>query len=65
VAERARGRGHGRTLLLLLLDAFRAAGLRGAEAAVHGPNAGAARLFESAGMIVRWHAERWETTLGR
>jgi ribosomal protein S18 acetylase RimI-like enzyme len=65
VAERARGRGHGRTLLLLLLDAFREAGLRGAEAAVHGPNAGAARLFESAGMAVRWHAERWEKTLGR
>jgi mycothiol synthase len=65
VAQRARGRGHGRTLLLLLLDAFRNAGLRGAEAAVHGPNAGAARLFESAGMIVRWHAERWEKTLGR
>lgn len=65
VAERARGRGHGRTLLLLLLDAFRGAGLAGAEAAVHGPNAGAARLFESAGMTVRWHAERWEKPVGR
>jgi GNAT superfamily N-acetyltransferase len=65
VVERARGRGHGRALLLQLLEAFRAAGLRGAEAAVHGPTAAAAALFESAGMTVRWHAERWEKTLGR
>jgi mycothiol synthase len=65
VAERARGRGHGRTLLLLLIDAFRAAGLRAAEANVHGPTARAAALFESAGMTIRWHAERWEKTVGR
>ena len=65
VAERARGRGHGHTLLLLLFDAFRSAGLTGAGAAVHGPNAGAAALFEDAGMTVRWHAERWEKSLGR
>jgi ribosomal protein S18 acetylase RimI-like enzyme len=65
VAERARGRGYGRALVGRLMDAFLAAGLRGAEAAVHGPNAGASGLFEAAGMQVRWHAERWEKTLGR
>jgi mycothiol synthase len=65
VAERARGRGYGRALVAELLEAFRAAGLRGAEAAVHGPNAGASGLFESVGMHVRWHAERWEKSLGR
>jgi mycothiol synthase len=65
VAERARGRGHGRALMLHLLAAFRDADLRGAEASVHGPTAGAARLFESAGMTIRWHAERWEKSLGR
>ncbi|HWT26224.1 MAG TPA: GNAT family N-acetyltransferase [Solirubrobacteraceae bacterium] len=65
VAERARGRGHGRALLLHLLAAFRAAELRGAEASVHGPTAGAAALYESAGMEIRWHAERWEKSLGR
>ena len=48
-APRARP-GHGRTLLLLLLDAFRRKRLRCAEAAVHGRTAAAARLFESAGM---------------
>jgi GNAT superfamily N-acetyltransferase len=65
VAERARGRGHGRALLLLLLDAFRDTGLTGAGAAVHGPNAASAGLFQSAGMTVRWHAERWEKSVGR
>jgi L-amino acid N-acyltransferase YncA len=65
VAERARGRGHGRALLLRLLDAFRAAGLRGAEVVIQGPTAGAAQLFESAGMAVHRHSERWEKTVGR
>jgi mycothiol synthase len=45
VAHRARGHGHGRTLLLLLFDAFRRRGLRFAEASVHGPSAAAARVF--------------------
>ena len=64
VAHRARGRGHGRALLLLLLDAFRRRRLRFAEAAVHGPTAAAARLFESAGMTAARRTERWEKVLG-
>jgi ribosomal protein S18 acetylase RimI-like enzyme len=64
VAHRARGRGHGRTLLLLLLAAFRRGGLRFAEAAVHGPSAVAARVFESAGMTASRRSERWEKVLG-
>ena len=53
VAHRARGRGHARTLLLVLLSAFRAKRLWHAEAAVHGPTAAAARVFESVGMTPR------------
>jgi mycothiol synthase len=64
VAARARGRGHGRTLLLGLFDAFRRAGLTHAELSVHGRNRGALRLYESAGMRTTWQAERWEKTLG-
>ena len=64
VAHRARGQGHGRTLLLLLFDAFRRRRLRFAEAAVHGRTAAAARLFESAGMTVARQTERWEKVLG-
>lgn len=65
VARRARGRGHGRTLLLGLFDAFRRAGLRYAELSVHGRNRGALRLYESVGMHPTWQAERWEKALGR
>ena len=64
VAHRARGQGHGRTLLLLLFDAFRRKRLRFAEAAVHGPTAGAARLFESVGMSATRETERWEKVVG-
>jgi ribosomal protein S18 acetylase RimI-like enzyme len=64
VAHRGRHRGHGRTLLLLLLDAFRRRRLRFAEAAVHGPTAAAARLFESVGMTAARRSERWEKVLG-
>jgi len=65
VAPRARGRGHGRTLLLGLFDAFRHAGLKHAELSVHGRNRGALRLYESAGMRPMWEAERWEKSLER
>ena len=61
---RARGRGHGRTLLLSLFEAFRADGLRRAELSVHGANRGAARLYESVGMTASWEAQRWEKALG-
>jgi ribosomal protein S18 acetylase RimI-like enzyme len=64
VAPRARGRGHGRTLLLGLFDAFRNAGLAHAELSVHGRNRGALRLYESVGMRETWRAERWEKALG-
>jgi mycothiol synthase len=65
VAARARGRGHGRALLLGLFEAFRRAGLEHAELSVHGRNRGALRLYESAGMRTTWQAERWEKALGR
>jgi ribosomal protein S18 acetylase RimI-like enzyme len=65
VAPRARGRGHGRTLLLSLFEAFRADGLRRAELSVHGANRGAARLYESVGMTASWEAQRWEKALGK
>jgi mycothiol synthase len=64
VAHRARGQGHGRTLLLLLLDAFRRARLSFAEAIVHGRTAAAARLYESVGMNAARRTERWEKVLG-
>lgn len=64
VAPRARGRGHGRTLLLSLFGAFREAGLETAELSVHGANRGAARLYESVGMRASWEAQRWEKALG-
>jgi mycothiol synthase len=64
VAHRARGQGHGRTLVLLLLDAFRRKRMRVAEATVHGPTAAAARVFESAGMTAARRTERWEKVLG-
>jgi mycothiol synthase len=64
VAPRARGRGHGRTLLLSLFDAFRRSGLRTAELSVNGDNRGAARLYESVGMRASWEAQRWEKALG-
>jgi ribosomal protein S18 acetylase RimI-like enzyme len=64
VAPRARGRGHGRELLLSLFEAFRADGLRRVELSVHGDNRGAARLYESVGMTASWEAQRWEKALG-
>jgi ribosomal protein S18 acetylase RimI-like enzyme len=64
VAPRARGLGHGRTLLQSLFEAFRGDGLRRAELSVHGDNRGAARLYESVGMTASWEAQRWEKALG-
>ncbi len=64
VAHRARGQGHGRTLLLLLFDAFRRSRLHFAEAAVHGSTAASARLFDSVGMTAARRSERWEKVLG-
>jgi mycothiol synthase len=64
VARHARGRGHGRTLLLGAFEAFRRAGLEHAELSVHGRNRGALRLYESVGMRPTWEAERWEKALG-
>jgi mycothiol synthase len=64
VAERARGRGLGRALLLHAFGALREAGLEVAELSVQGENAGAARLYERAGMRSVWSQERWEKALG-
>jgi GNAT superfamily N-acetyltransferase len=64
VAPRARGLGHGRSLLLSLFEAFRGDGLHRAELSVHGANRGAARLYESVGMTASWEAQRWEKALG-
>jgi mycothiol synthase len=64
VAERGRGRGLGRALLLGVFDAFRRAGLGHAELSVHGRNRGALALYESVGMRSTWEAERWEKALG-
>jgi mycothiol synthase len=60
VASRARGRGHGRALLLALIDAFREAGLSTAELSVAGTNMPATGLYESAGLSLDFRAERWE-----
>jgi mycothiol synthase len=64
VARRARGLGHGRTLLLGAFEAFRRAGLEHAELSVHGRNRGALRLYVSVGMRPTWEVERWEKALG-
>ena len=64
VADRARGRGHGRRLVELLLTEFRGARLRHAVTAAHGPTVAAARVFEAAGMQVARETERWEKVLG-
>jgi ribosomal protein S18 acetylase RimI-like enzyme len=55
----ARGRGHGRTLLLALADAFRADGLKTIELSVHAANAPALGLYERIGMTPDFRAERW------
>ncbi len=60
VAPRARGRGHGRALLLTLLHAFRAAGMTTAELSVAGTNVPATGLYEAAGMTPDVRIERWD-----
>ncbi len=60
VARRARGRGHGRTLLLGLFEAFKRANLRFAELSVHARNREALSLYRSAGMEPTFETERWE-----
>jgi mycothiol synthase len=56
----ARGRGHGRTLLLAMADAFRAEGMQTMELSVHAANAPALGLYEGIGMQPDFRAERWE-----
>lgn len=62
VAPRARGRRHGRILLLVLLDALRTAGMTTAELSVAGTNVPATGLYESAGMTPDVRIERWDLT---
>ena len=59
-ARRARGRGHGRTLLLTLGKAFRDDGVPIMELGVHGGNTPALGLYEGIGMTPDFRAERWE-----
>ena len=59
VAPRGRGRGHGRAVLMALLDAFRTAGLTTAELSVAGTNMQATELYESVGMAPDHASERW------
>lgn len=63
VARRARGRGHGRTLLLGLFEAFKRADLEFAELSVHARNRGALNLYRSAGMEPTFETERWEKAI--
>jgi mycothiol synthase len=63
VASRSRGRGLGRAMLLHGLAALQSADLPVAELSVQGENAGATRLYESAGMEPVWTIERWEKPL--
>lgn len=62
VAPGARGRGHGRALLLVLLDAFRAEGMTTAELSVAGTNVPATGLYVSAGLTPEARIEVWQLT---
>ena len=62
VAPRARGRGHGRALLLVLMDAFRSEGMTTAELSVAGTNAPATGLYESVGMTPDVRVDIWQLT---
>jgi ribosomal protein S18 acetylase RimI-like enzyme len=55
-----RGRGLGRALLAQSLVKIRAAGLSSANLGVNGANESAARLYESVGMSVESHSDRYE-----
>jgi mycothiol synthase len=55
-----RGRGLGRALLGQSLAQIRAAGLRTANLGVNGANESATRLYESVGMSVESHSDRYE-----
>lgn len=59
VAARARGRGHGRAILLALLAAFRTAGLATAVLSVAGTNTSAAGLYASVGLRPEFASEHW------
>jgi mycothiol synthase len=59
----ARGSGLGRSLLLASFAAARDAGLTSVGLDVNAANSNAARLYESAGMRVEWHSDRWEKRL--
>jgi ribosomal protein S18 acetylase RimI-like enzyme len=58
-----RRRGLGLALLTHAFWAMRAAGLSRATLSVNGRNRSAMKLYESVGMQVEWHAERYEKRL--
>jgi mycothiol synthase len=59
VDEAVRGRGLGRALLLETFRLARAAEVPAVALDVNAANAGATRLYESAGMHAEWHTDRW------
>jgi ribosomal protein S18 acetylase RimI-like enzyme len=63
VSPDARGRGLGRALLLASFAAAGDAGLPSVGLDVNAANESATRLYESAGMRVEWHSDRWEKRL--
>jgi mycothiol synthase len=62
-AEEWRGRGLGRALLIHALANMRAAGLVRAGLAVNGSNRSATALYESVGMAIESHADRYDKLL--
>lgn len=60
VDRRARGRGHGRRILLELLVRLRAAGCTRATLSVEGENLPALGLYRSAGMVPEFRQEKWQ-----
>jgi mycothiol synthase len=63
VDPRLRGRGLGRALLVETFRLARAAGASSVGLDVNAANASARRLYESAGMHVEWHSDRWTKPL--
>ncbi len=64
VDEAERGQGLGRGLLVETFRLAQAAGVPRVSLDVNAANAGAAALYESAGMRQEWHSDRWVKRLG-
>jgi len=64
VDEGVRGRGLGRALLLETFRLAQAAGAADVTLDVNAANPNATALYESAGMRVEWHSDRWTKQIG-